>query len=605
MFMREGTPEKDILLLHPIEDCFRDIDIRNRVNPDSHTEWAARERGFNKLLCDLLGGHWQFDLGDEETLSSLGFITKDRIAVGEMQYQTVIVPPVTSMRETTAKLLLAHCENGGRVIFLDGRPTMLDAQKDETGLLDALLRHPGSAFVHGYAALSGALSETVRPCVRLISQNGPDLWMNVRRTGDGYHVFLLNRGKKDESVSLGLSEICKAVCCNAERGTIEDVSCFRKDGMTAAEIVIPAGRSAMLAFIKSEEASCFVPMQSAQRMDISDGWTAGKQSAPNAFLLEYCSYRLNDDDEWSKEYPQIAIRRILKNSAYSGTLSLRYTFTVSEMPDSPVSLVLENAGDFRIALNGVRIDTQNTEGYYIDLSFTRVPLGHSLRIGTNELILTGEFRQPQTAVRSLFSLFQNEGGTELSDPYLIGDFGVSVCRTYSHTPLLRISPDYALVKKNAPSAEELVTSGYPFYAGSLTFTKTVDLGEFPEGAEWKFRIGDFRGCLAKISVNGSPEIPMIFSPYEADITPYLKPGRNELTLTYTNTLYNLLGPWHYPQGERSGTWQDSAWTGEERDAGDPDVWYIGKYADTSGYIGDYHLKSQGMSDITLEYELPL
>ena len=48
-----------------------------------------------------------------------------------------------------------------------------------------------------------------------------------------------------------------------------------------------------------------------------------------------------------------------------------------------------------------------------------------------------------------------------------------------------------------------------------------------------------------INVNGTDLSPLFASPWEADVTPWLRPGSNKICLTLTNTLRNLLGPHHH------------------------------------------------------------
>ena len=51
-----------------------------------------------------------------------------------------------------------------------------------------------------------------------------------------------------------------------------------------------------------------------------------------------------------------------------------------------------------------------------------------------------------------------------------------------------------------------------------------------------------------VAVNGEPVKTCLWRPYEADLTPYLHEGENEITLGVVNTLMNLLESTHNPSG---------------------------------------------------------
>ena len=59
----------------------------------------------------------------------------------------------------------------------------------------------------------------------------------------------------------------------------------------------------------------------------------------------------------------------------------------------------------------------------------------------------------------------------------------------------------------------------------------------------------FEAVVITVSVNGIPCQPLFASPWEADVTAALKPGRNVVRLSLTNSLRNQMGPHHHKGGE--------------------------------------------------------
>ena len=89
---------------------------------------------------------------------------------------------------------------------------------------------------------------------------------------------------------------------------------------------------------------------------------------------------------------------------------------------------------------------------------------------------------------------------------------------------------------------ELEKQGFPFFSGSITLKKTVTLKD----TLYLFRAVKKGLHAVTLAVNGTKVKTFIKAPYEADISSFLKEGENEISLTLTNNLRNLLGPHHLP-----------------------------------------------------------
>ena len=76
----------------------------------------------------------------------------------------------------------------------------------------------------------------------------------------------------------------------------------------------------------------------------------------------------------------------------------------------------------------------------------------------------------------------------------------------------------------------------------------------------------------KVNVNGIDTDNLIFAPFEADISKYLKKGRNKITLTLTNNLRNMLGPHLFVTGTLNYTAPPNFYK-------EPCVWYDKTEAD--------------------------
>lgn len=88
-------------------------------------------------------------------------------------------------------------------------------------------------------------------------------------------------------------------------------------------------------------------------------------------------------------------------------------------------------------------------------------------------------------------------------------------------------------------------NGYPFFAGSMTFTRKVNLDD----VNYKVSFSKKGINVIKLKVNGKDVSTTLWAPYEIDISEYLTVGENEIEITIRNNLRNLMGPHHLREGE--------------------------------------------------------
>ena len=105
----------------------------------------------------------------------------------------------------------------------------------------------------------------------------------------------------------------------------------------------------------------------------------------------------------------------------------------------------------------------------------------------------------------------------------------------------------------------MIYGGYPFFKGNITLTQTVELSD----TGYALSIPD-RFHVVDVRVNGKGASRMMFD-HALDISKLLKKGKNEIEVTVTVGLRNLLGPFHMLKEERFvgpetferfGSWKD-------------------------------------------------
>jgi len=172
-------------------------------------------------------------------------------------------------------------------------------------------------------------------------------------------------------------------------------------------------------------------------------------------------------------------------------------------------------------------------------------------IGENEIIIKKAFK---TACK-IKGLESNQDRVDLESIYVIGDFGVFSREEPVNNGTHRFSRFFTLDNEKTTAGKDITQVGYPFYAGSMSFTKTVAVTEEElKNDKIMFAYDEFNGCIAEIIVNGESQGFIYWAPYEIDIKSALKVGDNEITVKITNCLRNLLGPYHRVEGEVGHSW---------------------------------------------------
>jgi len=88
--------------------------------------------------------------------------------------------------------------------------------------------------------------------------------------------------------------------------------------------------------------------------------------------------------------------------------------------------------------------------------------------------------------------------------------------------------------------------GYPYFSGAAVYAQSFDWQPAP-GARVLLRCAEIRDH-ARISLNGKVAAELPWAPWEADITDFLRPGKNELEIEVINTNANFVEQQAAPSG---------------------------------------------------------
>ena len=593
-FISQGKPTEEILLLHPLETAFRSFAGEQSAHPRpaSDREVDALDALFLQAEIALTSHRHSFDLGDEGTMALWGKVIREEgaplLEVGKCRYKTVILPYITTLRPTTYRILAEFMAAGGEVILLGHRPSEMDATPASLSALD------GAPLVPDTAALLSLLPE---PPAYLAAEDTATVFLRRRREGevDYCHLFNCDCAEGKNGV-LRLGGHLNAIAYDPVTGTHRPLPTEFEGGATLITAPLTAGGNLLFT---TRPASAAMPPRPVleRRIPLAPVFSVGKRNERNALLLEFCRYRL-DDGALQDEIPVLALHEKLVKEDYRGALTQEFT-VVCDVPLAGAHLAIEDAAEHRITVDGVDVPAL-VDGYHLAKSFETVPLP-ALGAGVHTLAVTRNFVPLSRYKSAITSLFEHQKGSELEPVYLVGDFAVRATKEATLTGARRYSRHFSLTNEGALSRGNLTDEGYPFYAGEIQLKTSVCLPAIPKKCKAYLTFNAVHACLVSATVNGKDAGFCAWDPYEIDVTEALGEGENEITLSLTNTLHNLIGPFHRPRGVLGAAWggyvsPNLPWVGITEE--DP-LWYLHRTPDTAAWTDSYLLRPLGVSGVAV------
>ncbi|MDC7232771.1 MAG: glycosyl hydrolase [Spirochaetales bacterium] len=551
-----GTVFRDILMIHPVGSFWmksgstlnEDLSkvYMNMGWLDKHFQKLNREGDYyNKLTEQLLRHHYDFDFGDELIMKEVSRVRGRRIQVGEHSYSQVIVPPLETLMESTAELLLQFLDAGGQVCWMTPLPSRLDARDSDR--LRPLIRHENSRIAGGVTELRALLSDNVKRPVRVQDSFGKErseLLSMTRNLKDGQVVTVTNTSDRTlDDVDLIFSTYGKVTALDPLTGNQSSETIqIRSTG----EMILKKGfapeetKIFLIDNTENPETAGELPLPYRHPHDAVDLVYGFPLSSPvtltseNALTLDRCSFRISDSDEdWSREMPVWKAQKVIREGFgmqsvyYNGApqrylwidrdkaypVSLRFTFHVETLPEEAVYAAVEKSQQMTVRCNGELCSP--AEAWFLDKDIQTHRIS-SLQAGLNTLIID----VPYTSA------------AELEDVYITGRFGVSPERRITEYPEKLKRGDWTL-------------QGLKHYPGSCIYRYTVpELAADESGRPLFLKIGSFKGALAVIRINGQEPV-YVLRESSLPVDTLIIPGtETNLEIEIVGDLRNTLGPLH-------------------------------------------------------------
>lgn len=482
----------------------------------------------NRFAEALLKSQCDFDFGDETILSENARCKDGKLIVGACAYSVVIVPEMCSIFKSTLELLDKFAQGGGRVIWVRELPSMIEGEKAD--LRTYLLQLP--CIVPDYRHALEAVREYVQAdFMDIHTQNTAPIMTSVRKIDGGYIVLAVNNDRTKGYECLArftfegqVREFSALTGAFSDVDTDKDMSFYTN--FTGADAKIFFVSCAVQRKVSPLSRKIVDVHESLPEMACLGAAAAFTRTLPNTLTLDMC--RIREGSEWSAPAEVWQIQRRVREKAgfmqiFGNGNPMRYTwisgkkpsvhvelafdFEVTDLPDTPLFLAVEESRRMKITCNGVLCGFE--DGYLLDKSIVKTLL-ENVRPGSNRIILDMEYTHEM----------------ELEDIYLCGDFAVDMQGHIVAEPAVLHFGDWCL-------------QGYPNYAGSMIYHFAFNREE----GKGRLLLGQHRGTLAIVRVNGSENKYMPFqsaNPLLVD----LQNGHNTIDIEVVGSNRNIFGPLH-------------------------------------------------------------
>ncbi|KLU40857.1 MAG: glycosyl hydrolase [Limnochordia bacterium] len=276
-----GRHVAKVAVLYPI------VSIWANYTPQAPTPTAALiEQEFYNLTDSLLRLHFDYDYVDEEVLAGAE-VRDGKMIIGDEEYELLILPPLTTIRESTLEKLETFFQAGGKIIADALLPTENTAgfSKELTEAISGLfgqdalavradaLKEGGEQSVTANSNASGGkcifvskgfgpslpgstLDKVIRECITPdVEISDPNVFY-LHRIKDGKDVyFLVNPTAEDRSMTLSLEGLGRPEAWCSVSGKITPVPVYRhEEGRTIFPVELSQYGSAMFVLNKGEAA---------------------------------------------------------------------------------------------------------------------------------------------------------------------------------------------------------------------------------------------------------------------------------------------------------------------------------------------------------------
>ena len=513
-----------------------------------YVTWASRPqlwnigRNFQDFVTILEKAQTEYDLGSEQVIKDHGFIQKNNFVVGKREYSTVVIPPLTeNLNRRTFELLKEFADNGGKILSF-AEPTLIDGCENME--VSNFFKHHSAVVKQAELTLEVIEKFLGSDEFQIKKMSGGNLFHQRRKLKDGEIVFLVNSDLEESSTGIIQVHGVDAILLNTFTGETSDyLETIIDENHLAIEYDVPPGGHLLLYVFKKgrNTLQTKIPVDKRQVNVISAlSKTECLPGAPNVLAIDFCDVKIEDSlykDLHIYEADQMIFKHygfhegnpwgtaiqyknniVNRDTITKGGFEITYKFFVKD-DVCPLNwkIVVERSELYDITLNGVKTHSRSDE-WWIDREFNVLSIGKYIRKGENRLTL---------------SINPMKLDAEPAPIYILGIF-----------KLVPAEHGWEIVaSNNALQLGSWRQQGWPFYANSVTYTQEYMISP-SDSVCYEVELKEWKGTVAEVLVNGISAGIIAFKPYVLDISKWIRPGKNCISVKVVGSNKNLFGPFH-------------------------------------------------------------
>lgn len=568
----QGKRDVDILLIHPIGTAWSEY-TPFEGNKNSLSVIKKLDQEFSELSKGLAARKLDFHYGDEMIMENHAKVENGKLIIGTHSYSTVVLPSLVTLRKNTLNLL----------------QEFMDASKENSIVIISPVPERINGKIYNIQWSERVkVTENIMSAIDILDNKYQDRIMvtNIKngsnaekillqeRTApeDDKYVFIVNTDEATSIDSLiSIKNKKNPLVLDLNSGEVLNIPFERQGERIFIRTVFRPAGSLFIYFPKEEIEAKKAPVSLDSGVEFknelitestvkSSCCTINEQ---NIFRLDKVTLTMNGEKVLEDQIVAKAWYDIFYKAEDGTPFTAEYDFDVMNVPDGELFAVIEMPENLdRITLNGFQLEPLKHRGdplrydekkNWKDLSFTKVPFkSYMMQKGRNMLIIEGKKVNNISGIGTHRHVedFQNHRPTELESIYILGDFSVrddERKKFYIDDKKVYVNPD------------DITSSGYPFYAGSISVDYKFNIKE--KNNMKLIKLNDVNAACVELYAGGKYVGAKYWSPYIFDVSEFLLEGENVVTVKAYTTLFNLMGPNHIENIlERTGvgayTWVD-------------------------------------------------
>ena len=550
--LTRGKRACDILLLYPTET------FSMTYTPYWIGDAEQLNDKFNGAIKTLQSNQLDFDLGSEELISKYGLVNNHHFEIGRAGYSLVVLPPARTIRQSTFNLLTRYINNDGLIFAIDELPSYIDGTPMNKQQQEVMAKIP----VISQDLLAERLTAAFEPEVKMKSANlkkTDKIIYSQRNDGANSLYYFINNDREDSyTTEISLKGIGKPYELDLSTGQKTPIHYWTEQGRTVFNhSFAPVGALALMVdhLVSETVTKVDINKVSNKVSRIETASWVSELTDPNALTLDYCRYS-TDGIQYSEPVYILDMSERMRSNP--NIRHIRYSFQSTTRIPGEAFFILETPQLFEIKMNNRPVSSEGEE-FYIDTYFKKINISGLIQKGENHI--------------DLQIVSKNELAIE--NVYVFGNFGID----YVTESSFRMTP---LRKK--VHAGDLTKQGFTFFAGSTDITNTFNVDKILPDETYLLKLDSLHATVAEVYINGQKAGSLTWKPYVLDVTPYLKKGKNDIRISLTNSLHNLMGYHHTSQRQRN-----HFVTGDF-------------FNDKENWTDDYFIFPFGISSVTIEGE---